>query len=338
METPLVTVIIPVYNSERFLSETLESLLKQSYGHWEALLVDDGSDDNSLNIASSFEKQDSRFHIIKRSREPKGPSVCRNIGIDVSKGDYIIFLDSDDLLHPDCLKGRVGFMESHPDLDFALFQGEAFGRKQFLLSEKRDNYLDAFLSFDFPWVVTSPLWRGSFLRDGERFDESLRNLEDPELHIRILKNEPNFQDLFEDEPDFFYRQHRVYTKEKQSGYLRFFEGYDHFFSKEELFEGLSVTQKKKMINGFYRVVSMILPPVTQKEYNLFFKMINSLNQLKVIGRIRYQLYLIFLKLVRRVNHKHVTLTLIYIWAFLIRPFTFVNQFVLPKLSGTRSAI
>ncbi|TVQ64915.1 MAG: glycosyltransferase family 2 protein, partial [Balneolaceae bacterium] len=105
----------------------MESVASQSHSNWECILVDDGSDDNSLMIGTSFKEKDPRFRILKRSREPKGPSTCRNIGIDSSKGDYIMFLDSDDLIHPECFKNRVGFMESHPELDFGLFQGEAFG-------------------------------------------------------------------------------------------------------------------------------------------------------------------------------------------------------------------
>ena len=98
----LVSIIIPVYNVESYLATCIKSILQQTYQHWEAILIDDGSTDKSSEIASSFTNTDQRIHYYKK--ENGGLSSARNYGIEKSQGDYIIFLDSDDFwITDDCL-------------------------------------------------------------------------------------------------------------------------------------------------------------------------------------------------------------------------------------------
>lgn len=90
-----VSVIVPVYNSGRYLKECLDSIIKQTYSNLEIILVDDGSDDNSLDILLEYAHKDNRIKIIKQQR--KGAAVARNLGIEMSTGEYVLFLDSDDI-------------------------------------------------------------------------------------------------------------------------------------------------------------------------------------------------------------------------------------------------
>lgn len=99
MSIPKYSVIIPLYNKERFIKQTLESVLCQSISDFEIIVVDDGSTDRSTEIVRSI--RDSRVHLI--SQENQGVSKARNTGIDNSKGDYVCFLDADDLWHRDFL-------------------------------------------------------------------------------------------------------------------------------------------------------------------------------------------------------------------------------------------
>ena len=96
MYKKLVTVVVPIYNVERYLEKCLTSIILQTYKNLEVILVNDGSTDNSLNICKEFEKEDSRIRII--SQENKGLSVARNVGIENAKGEYIAFVDSDDFI------------------------------------------------------------------------------------------------------------------------------------------------------------------------------------------------------------------------------------------------
>jgi glycosyltransferase involved in cell wall biosynthesis len=103
MSKPLVSIIIPVYNAEKHLAETIESALSQTWGNKEIIIVDDGSGDNSVPIARSFESNIVKILIQKN----KGASAARNAGLKEAKGDYIQFLDGDDLLSPDKIEAQI---------------------------------------------------------------------------------------------------------------------------------------------------------------------------------------------------------------------------------------
>lgn len=102
---PLVSVIIPVYNIEEYIADCLYSILKQSYNNWEAVVVNDGSTDSSLEICESFAKRDSRFKVI--TTKNGGSSNARNHGLDNVKGNYVMMVDGDDMLMPDAIKTSV---------------------------------------------------------------------------------------------------------------------------------------------------------------------------------------------------------------------------------------
>lgn len=106
----MVSIILPVFNAEKFLSQCLDSILRQTYQEWELIAVDDGSKDGSIEILKSYEKRDNRIHII--SKENEGVSIARNIALKHAHGDYIYFVDSDDIVMPEGLMILVKAMES----------------------------------------------------------------------------------------------------------------------------------------------------------------------------------------------------------------------------------
>lgn len=102
MKTPLVSIIIPIYNVENYLRECIESVLEQTYKHLEIICVNDGSPDNSREIVLEYQKTDSRIILLDKTNG--GLSDARNAGINLASGDYLFFLDSDDCLSPSCIK------------------------------------------------------------------------------------------------------------------------------------------------------------------------------------------------------------------------------------------
>ena len=92
----LISIIIPMYNAEQYIAETLDSILAQSYDNWECLIMDDGSNDNSAKVAKSICSNDKRFNYF--FQQNRGPSAARNFGLQKSSGEYIHFLDADDVL------------------------------------------------------------------------------------------------------------------------------------------------------------------------------------------------------------------------------------------------
>ncbi len=106
---PLVSIIIPVYNSEELISETINSVLQQKYKNWEMIMVDDFSDDNSIEIIKEYQQKDERIKLIRLDNN-QGVANARNIGLKYAKGKYIAFLDSDDIWISEKLEKQVIFM------------------------------------------------------------------------------------------------------------------------------------------------------------------------------------------------------------------------------------
>lgn len=107
----MVSIILPVFNAERFLSQCLDSILRQTYQDWELIAVDDGSKDRCLEILKSYEKRDDRIHIISKKNE--GVSIARNVALSQVRGEYIYFVDSDDIVMQDALSILIRTLESN---------------------------------------------------------------------------------------------------------------------------------------------------------------------------------------------------------------------------------
>ena len=99
MQLNLVSIITPVYNAERFISETIDSVTNQNYKDWELILVNDCSSDNSVKIVEYYVAKDARIKLINL-KENSGAAVARNAGIEAARGQYIAFVDSDDCWAP----------------------------------------------------------------------------------------------------------------------------------------------------------------------------------------------------------------------------------------------
>ncbi len=213
---PIVSIIIPVYNNLQLLKIMIQSILDQDYSNWELLLIDDGSDLEVINELQNYVNKDCRIRFVERNRDPKGAPTCRNIGFDLSNGEYIVFFDSDDYVASYCLSQRVAFMESHKNLDFAVFPAETFeinigdGKQYFGVAPmaKRDD-LRLFIIPDLPFVV----WNNIYKRDSLKkyhiyWDEKLKSLQDSDYNIECLLANLNYQYVNVDvniKPDYYYR-------------------------------------------------------------------------------------------------------------------------------------
>lgn len=114
---PLVTIIIPVFNAEKYIAETIESVVSQRYTNWELIIVDDCSTDKSCEVVKRFQKEDQRINLMEIDINFGGPARPRNIGLKRAKGKYVAFLDADDVWFPQKLTRQVSFMLSNPDID-----------------------------------------------------------------------------------------------------------------------------------------------------------------------------------------------------------------------------
>lgn len=195
MNNLLVSIIIPTYNRAHLISETLDSVLAQTYSNWECIVVDDGSTDNTSEILSSYVEKDSRFRYYHRPEtKQKGPGACRNYGFEKSNGEFVVFLDSDDVLADFSLFRRVEMFNEYPENDGVIattqfFEGSiknlgsVFNNDPIINNE--ENYLALFLNYEFPFTVMSPIWRRNVI-EKVKFREELQLLEDVIFHIEIL--------------------------------------------------------------------------------------------------------------------------------------------------------
>lgn len=124
-ENKLVSVIVPVYNVERYIKECIDSILQQTYKSIEVLIIDDGSPDNSAYIVNEIIKNDSRIRLI--TKENGGVSSARNVGLDNANGEYVIFVDADDFLAKDAIKYLM-WLVSKTEADFC-FSKNCFTRR-----------------------------------------------------------------------------------------------------------------------------------------------------------------------------------------------------------------
>lgn len=116
MSTPLVSIMIPVYNAEKTIANAIKSLLYQTYDNWECIIVNDGSTDNTLSIIDEFASKDSRLKIFSFN-ENKGRGAARKYALEKCHGDLIGMLDADDWYYPDKLEKQICFLENHPEVD-----------------------------------------------------------------------------------------------------------------------------------------------------------------------------------------------------------------------------
>ncbi len=205
----LISIIIPTYNNEKYLAKTLESVLYQTSSNWECLLVDDGSNDATIKITTSFCDGDRRFSSFKRpSYVLKGANACRNIGIEKSRGSHLMFLDADDLLALTCIENRLNQIDYKSD--FYVFPMGVITKSDFSnvkianrYAMVNQSYLTMFLSYQTPWPITSLLIRKAAL--SIRFSEKLHRFQDVDFSIRLLldNNEENLQ-IHRGEPDCYY--------------------------------------------------------------------------------------------------------------------------------------
>lgn len=134
MKEELVSIVVPVYNAEKFLEDTINTVLNQTYENWELIFVDDCSADNSVNIIRKSMKRDKRIKLICNKVNSKA-AISRNKGIEAAKGKYICFLDADDIWSRKKIENQLKFMKSKDcafsftNYEFANEKGEPNGKK-----------------------------------------------------------------------------------------------------------------------------------------------------------------------------------------------------------------
>ncbi len=205
--SPTVSIVIPNFNKAPFLAAAIDAVAAQGVCA-EAIFVDDASTDGSLAILESAAAANRQFRLI-RSANNIGGSACRNLGLEAARGEYVIFMDSDDLLVEGCCDARVRFAQSAPDHDMWIFPMSVFredpARPVDLWAPIPGDHLRNFLAHSLPWHTMQPLWRTAFIRGIGGFDPAFPRLQDPEVHTKALLQGARVAVSTGGEPDCRYR-------------------------------------------------------------------------------------------------------------------------------------
>lgn len=187
---PLISVVMPTYNSERYIEESINSILSQTLSDFELIVVDDNSTDHTLEVLLSY--TDQRIKIV--DGPCKGISAALNIGLDIANGKYIARMDSDDISMPDRFQKQVNFLNSHPEIGLCGTFAEAFSPNGWsALWGNSNNRIEHLGLFDnlVDTVVCHPtvmFRRELFQKYGLRYNESFDSAEDQELWARAMRS------------------------------------------------------------------------------------------------------------------------------------------------------
>ena len=185
MNKNLISVILPVYNSELYITETIESILAQSYSYFELIIINDGSTDNTENCILKF--KDDRIKYIKNDSNLKLIKTL-NLGLSIAKGKYIARIDADDIALPHRFEKQIEFLENNSSYGIVGSFAQTFGSENKILKfiENDQDIRFALLSYN-PFIHSSVLIRKTILTENNlHFDSNQLHVEDYDLWIKIL--------------------------------------------------------------------------------------------------------------------------------------------------------
>lgn len=270
----LISIVVPCYNQAQFLTETLESVYNQTYTNWECLIINDGSLDNTEDIALEWCARDKRFKYFKK--ENGGLSSARNFGIQKSYGHWIQFLDSDDLLEENKLMCQVDYLIiNQSDIfisGYRYFYNEEgreklriLGRNDFIpevVIQNNDNVdIIELFSIKNPFVISAPLYRREVFSIVGNFDENFKSLEDWDFHFRCAKANLKFHHIgYYPNSKTLIRLHlgSMMTNQKNMD-----SAYFHFIQKHSLFEK-DVENVETVGFTLKKIIKDITPPILIK--------------------------------------------------------------------------
>lgn len=211
MNKPLVSIIVPCYNQAQYLDEALQSVFDQTYPYWECIVINDGSTDNTEEIAENWIARDSRF--IYWYQENRGLSSARNTGLNCSTGDYIQFLDADDFLHNFKIKESLDQVKQvNADLiisNYVSFTNDTTKTipPRYKLQEYYFNFESVVFKWDYEFVIPihCAMFEAKYF-ENFRFPTFLKAKEDWVMWITIFKNKPTTS--FINKPYALYRDHQ----------------------------------------------------------------------------------------------------------------------------------
>ncbi|MFD2542031.1 glycosyltransferase family 2 protein [Lacinutrix gracilariae] len=284
---PLVSIIIPTYNRAHLINDTLDSIIHQTYTNWECIVVDDGSTDNTAILLQQYIGKDARFQFFTRpEHKPKGANACRNFGFKQSKGDFINWFDSDDVMEPNKLQVQVDALIQNPEAPYCICQTKWIDkntnaflglRAKQISSEKR---MEDYILYKIFWSILAPVWKRSFIEvNGFSFDETLQQSQEYDFHIKALAINSNYIALDEALVSMY--------KHDENLSNNIFENYSKLES--------NIKVKEKIVHKYLHKLSEKGVVKLLEIQTLMFKDVLKARKFKLAGKLGYLMFKTLLK-------------------------------------------
>jgi len=214
---PLVSIVLTTFKRPDLIGEALNSIISQTYSYWECIIIDDNSNDNTNEIVSQIINKDNRFQFFVKPKGVKqGLPASRNFGIEKSRGDYLVFFDDDDIIHPQLLEICINEFSNDEKIEFVHYKKKNFeiSFEQILIKEinnyrvikLKDNIYEDVISAKLPIASCTVMWQIKYLKNN-LFNENLMYAEEWECYSRILIKH-NLKGIKIDIPLYFSRKHK----------------------------------------------------------------------------------------------------------------------------------
>ncbi|WP_282134445.1 glycosyltransferase family 2 protein [Seonamhaeicola maritimus] len=307
MKAPLVSIIIPIYNREYFIGETLDSVLAQTYTNWECIVVDDGSIDNTPELVEAYCRMDTRFKYFERPKgQQKGGNASRNYGFEVSKGDYVNWFDSDDIMLNYFIEKKIQLLNSKK-IKAVICSGFYTDSKLNILRPTRyfneGNLFKEFTLRKADVLTPSVLFKKEALNSLELFNVGLTDAQETDFFHRFLFNLKSDEYEFIDEKLFLYRKHSDSIGSLKIGNYHFKNRFSQAYVEFENLKRVINIGDKEMIGFIYKaLLGLLFLAMDNEDKNNYNFILNGIRSYyKDIGVLKYVILICYLKVTLNIN-------------------------------------
>lgn len=256
-----ISILIPVYNAEKYIKETLASISSQTYADWECILVDDGSTDGSVDTIREIIASDNRFRLMTRPDDlPKGANVCRNLAFENSFGGWIIWFDADDVMLPTSLYERMMLTNNETDIVITSqlhANANLTITKPFKKYHTTDNLFADYVLWRLEIITGSVMFRRKFISDQPLFVDWLLKSQEAELFSRLFFSVKADRFRLSNVPTFLYRNHTASSTTRNKIYKPDYKRSEIYTVSENLKRGIAI-HHLPIVESMYRLLINLL--------------------------------------------------------------------------------